>query len=32
MPAIVWFVKIQRGLNRYWEEVGAWSVRPESAE
>jgi RND superfamily putative drug exporter len=23
VPAIVWFVKIQRGLNRYWEEAGA---------
>ena len=23
IPAIVWFVKIQGSLNRYWEEAGA---------
>jgi uncharacterized membrane protein YdfJ with MMPL/SSD domain len=23
VPAIVWFVKVQRRLNRYWEEAGA---------
>jgi uncharacterized membrane protein YdfJ with MMPL/SSD domain len=23
VPAIVWFVKVQRGLNRYWVEAGA---------
>ncbi len=23
IPAVVWFVKVQRGLNRYWESKGA---------
>jgi uncharacterized membrane protein YdfJ with MMPL/SSD domain len=23
VPAIIWFVRVQRGLDRYWEEVGA---------
>ncbi len=34
VPAIVWFVKVQRGLNRYWETVSpeaarqAWALPP----
>ncbi len=30
IPAIVWFVKVQGSLNRYWEGKGA-AARPEQA-
>jgi hypothetical protein len=28
IPAIVWFVKVQGGLNRYWESASATSAAP----
>jgi len=31
IPMIVWFVKVQRALNRYWESAGAGSSAPAEA-
>jgi drug/metabolite transporter superfamily protein YnfA len=28
IPAIVWYVKVQGGLNRYWESAGALATAP----
>lgn len=31
IPMIVWFVKVQRALNRYWESEGAGAAAPAEA-
>jgi hypothetical protein len=32
IPAIVWFVKVQGSLNRFWESLGTAAVAPPPAE